>query len=85
MKKSIRQSGSANGPLVGTIVIVILLVLGAFYVFMQKRADDTNNPESASVESSDENIDNEALTIEAELTAQEKEMDSLEAELEATQ
>ena len=75
----------ATGPLIGTVIIILVLLLGALYVFMQKRADDTNKPSnSEAVESSDESIDNEALTIEAELTAQEKEMDSLEAELDAT-
>ena len=64
---------SSNGPLIGTIIIVILLVLAALYVFMEKLAENT----------SDEVIDNEALTIEAELMAEEKEMGPLETELEA--
>lgn len=66
------------GSLIG--VIIIILVLGALYVFMKKEKpgdswQDVNDTET---------FDQEALSIESELASEESSLDSLETELKTT-
>ncbi len=60
---------NGKGPLIGTIIVIIILVIGAIY-FWQRYAEAPSEPESSSDEVSDINADLQSFSttgLDAEL------------------
>lgn len=73
------------GPLIGSIIIILIIVLGAFYLFTQIKERIETQKQNNQQEISEINQSDEIHTIEMELNSMEmqsleKEMQSLEVE-----
>ncbi|MFA7193710.1 MAG: hypothetical protein WC087_02240 [Candidatus Paceibacterota bacterium] len=80
------KSGDKVGPLVGSVIIILIIILGAFYLFStikEKVNVEVENPETTQTETvneSDEITDIEAELNSTEVEDMEEELKSIEAE-----
>lgn len=82
------KSGDKVGPLVGSVIIILIIILGAFYLFstIKEKVNvdtDVENTETTQIEEvndSDEVADIEAELNSTEVQEMEEELKSIEAE-----
>lgn len=68
----------SNGALVGSIIIIIILIIGGIY-FWKNSVKEQVAPENTDISSDTESIDNSAAVIEAELNSMD--LESLDSEI----
>jgi len=65
----------SNGALIGSVIIIIILIIGGIYMWSKSMKQEEVLPENNAL-SGEEQIDNSAAAIEAELNGMDLEIDS---------
>jgi hypothetical protein len=65
----------SNGALIGSVIIIIILIIGGIYMWSKSIKQEEVLPENNAL-SGEEQIDNSAAAIEAELNGMDLEIDS---------
>jgi uncharacterized protein HemX len=74
------QPSKSNGPVVGIIVVIIVLAIGAYYLFAQLQSQQAAREADQAAELSQSN---KISDIEADVSAQQQDLDALDAQTQA--
>lgn len=77
------QSDKQNGPVVGIIIVIIVLAIGGYYLFTQLQAQKAQREMDAIQQGDITENSNNITDIQADVQAQQDELDALDAETEA--
>jgi len=84
MSENENNNSEKIGPLIGSVIIILIIIAGAFYLFsLIKEKVEVQKTEEQKVEQVDQNNSDEISEIEADLNS--TELDNLDSELEALQ
>jgi hypothetical protein len=84
MNESEVSNSEKIGPLIGSVIIILIIIAGAFYLFsIIKQKVDTQKATQETITESTENQSDEISEIEADINS--IEVENLDAELEALQ
>lgn len=73
----------SGGPVVGIIVVIIVLAIGAYYLFAELQSQKMMRELDSTTPTEELSDSNEVPALEADVTAEQGELDALDAELNA--